>query len=545
MNGNGKQLNKIITYTVPSSETYIEKDANIYTNNLINLSEAEIIEKALSLHSQGDIFEASKYYQLFINQGFIDVRVFSNYGVICQKRGEISKAIKLYKKSIQLFPKRSECYSNLGYIYKEQKNLEEAEKYTRKAIEINPRFANAFLNLGNIMKDKGQLIDAEKYTRKAINLNPSGAECYLNLANILIDMGKLDEAIIYIQKTIDLDPKLIKPYYILSTLPMIKNSGDWQDHIFSDRILLNKGSKDKIDIYFARANILHKKKQFDLSSQYLIMANNLKLTLYPSNLDYRLHKSRTLMKESLKKDISDSCDSEIPKSIFIVGMPRSGSTLLESILSMNPDINDLGEVNIFEDSFLEWKRLKSENRNINLDEVYLKKLNILANNSSIITNKWLYNYQYVGIILSHIPNAFVIHCFRNPLDNILSIFRAHFSKGNEYSSSLIDCAKVYLDQEKKMNIYKKQYPSKIYSLNYDFLVTNPYTEIRSLISWLGWDWNDSYESPHLNSRSVSTASRVQVRSPINSKSIGGWKNYKSLLEPIIDIFAKTDTSNIN
>ena len=217
-------------------------------------------------------------------------------------------------------------------------------------------------------------------------------------------------------------------------------------------------------------------------------------------------------------------------------MPRSGSTLLESILSMRNDVYDLGEINILEESFLEYK--KSE-KNISLAALYMKKI-IKRTELNITTNKWLYNYQYVGIIAKQIPNAKIIHCYRNPLDNILSIYRAHFAKGNEYSSSLVDCSKVYLDQEEIMIEYKNRFRSKIYDLNYDLLVRNPNKVIKSLISWLGWDWDDSYLTPHLSSRSISTASSVQVRSPINSKSIGGWKNYKDMLKPAIDILTKTD-----
>ena len=91
-----------------------------------------------------------------------------------------------------------------------------------------------------------------------------------------------------------------------------------------------------------------------------------------------------------------------------------------------------------------------------------------------------------------------------------------------------------------MNAYKKRYRSKIYDLNYDLLVSHPNIEIKSLISWLGWEWDNKYLSPHLNPRSVSTASSIQVRSPINSKSIGGWKNYKDMLKPAIEILTKTD-----
>jgi len=174
-----------------------------------------------------------------------------------------------------------------------------------------------------------------------------------------------------------------------------------------------------------------------------------------------------------------------------------------------------------------------------LSEIYWKKLEI-TDNKTITTNKWLFNYQYAGIIAKAIPNAKIIHCYRNPLDNILSTYRAHFATGNNFSSSLVDSAKVYSDQDEIMRTYKKEFKNHIYSLNYDKLVTHPSDEIKSLIRWLGWSWNDLYLSPHLNKRKVSTRSNVQVRSPINTKSLGGWKNYKEMLKPAMEIITKID-----
>ena len=167
----------------------------------------------------------------------------------------------------------------------------------------------------------------------------------------------------------------------------------------------------------------------------------------------------------------------------------------------------------------------------------MKKLQI-TDSKTITTNKWLFNYQYAGIIAQAIPNAKIIHCYRNPLDNILSTYRAHFATGNNFSSSLVDSAKVYSDQDEIMRKYKKEFKNHIYSLNYDKLVTDPSDEIKSLIRWLGWSWNDLYLSPHLNKRKVSTRSNVQVRSPINTKSLGGWKNYKEMLKPAMEIITK-------
>ena len=462
-----KKVTEVKTFPVPFVLGEKKENITITTNTPSKPSKEQIIKQAIQFHLQGNISEATKYYQYIINQDFNDHRVFSNYGTILQGLGK----------------------------------LQEGELLYRKAIKLNPDFAEAHFNLGNILRDLGNLKEAELLYRKAI----------------------------------ELDPNLVEAYYSLSLIQYSDENKIWQDQLFSENILINKSQKDQVDIYFARANILHKEKKYDESSRYLQLANKLKLILQPSNAESLINQSKVLLIESNKKDINQEEKINHPQSIFIVGMPRSGSTLLESILSMSNDVYDLGEINILEESFIEYKKSKQE---INIAKLYEEKVRFKTD-LNITTNKWLYNYQYAGIIAKNIPNVKIIHCFRNPLDNILSIYRKHFSIGNQYSSSLIDSANIYLDQDKIMNEYKNRYRSKIYDLNYDLLVSDPNNEIKSLISWLGWKWDDSYLTPHLNSRSVSTASSVQIRSPINSTSIGGWKNYKEILKPAIEILTQT------
>ena len=291
-----------------------------------------------------------------------------------------------------------------------------------------------------------------------------------------------------------------------------------------------------MNIFFARSNIFHRKGKYAESAENLITANNIKLRIHKSEANLLIDKTKKLKISSDNYESNNQKFENYSMSIFIVGLPRCGSTLVESIISLNTKVKDLGEVNIFEESYREYKQSDKEK---DLSEIYWKKLEI-TNNETITTNKWLFNYQYAGIIAKAIPNAKIIHCYRNPLDNILSIYRAHFATGNNFSSSLVDSAKVYSDQDEIMQTYKKEFKNHIYSLNYDELVTNPSKEIKSLICWLGWNWNDLYLSPHLNKRKVSTRSNVQVRSPINTKSLGGWKNYKEMLKPAMEIITKKE-----
>ncbi len=514
-----------------------DKLNNKYKKNKgLKYSKKEIINKAFQSHSQGNTLEALKYYQLFVNQGYKDHRVFSNLGGILKIKGKLKEAEIYIRKAIELKPDYLMAISNLGEILRGLGKLKEAEIYTRKAIAMQPDYVISHYNLGCILRDLGNLKEAEICLRKAIKLKPDFLNAHYNLGGILSILGNLTEARICMLNAIKLNPDFAKAYYFLSHLKYTYDNKVWQDYLFSEKILNNKSKEDQVDLLFARANVLHKKKNYKESAKCLILANEIKLALNPSKSDLLITKTKFLQSESFKTNINDEQQINSPQSIFIVGMPRSGSTLIESILSLNSNVNDLGEINVLEQSFKEW--CKGSHKK-SLGDLYLEKVKNKTK-LNITTNKWLFNYQYVGIISSQIANAKIIHCYRNPLDNILSIFRAHFAGGNEYSSSLIDSTKVYLNQEEIMDDYKERFRSKIYDINYDLLVSNPNKEIRSLIKWLGWKWEDLYLSPHLNPRSISTRSNVEVRSPINSKSVNGWKKYENMLSPAIEILSKTN-----
>ena len=497
----------------------------------------QIINQALQFHLNGNIQEATKYYHYCINQGFYDPRVFSNYAGLLRLNGKLKEAEVLLRKAIELYPDFPKAHANLGSILCDMNKLKEAELSFLKAIELNPKDPEAHGNLGKVLSDLGKLQEAELLCLKAIELNPNYFTAYNLLGNILSKLGKLQEAELLCLKAIELNPNYVNAYHSLSILKYSDENKIWKNKLFSENILNHKSNGDKILIYFARANILHREKNYKESSKFLKLANQLKLTLHPSNSNILIKRSKELFVESITQEINQKKHKGSPESIFIVGMPRSGSTLLESILSMNAGVDDLGECDFLKKSYIDYKK---SNQVLTIAERYWKKIKDYKKQSNGTTNKNLYNYLYTGIISNQIPNAKIIHCFRNPLDNILSIYRAHFLSGNQYSSSLVDAAKVYLDQEDVMNKYKTRFRSKIYDLNYDLLVSNPAQEIKSLISWLGWKWEKIYLSPHLNKRTISTASSVQVRSPINTKSLGGWKNYKDMLRPAMEILTQTE-----
>ena len=208
-----KKVNKIKTFSVPIAYGENQVDSSI-TKTL----KEEIINKALNYHSQGNFLEAIKYYQKFIKQGFIDNRVFSNYGLILQSLGKFKQSEKYYRKAISCKPDYPEAHLNLGSILTDLGNLREAELFTRKAIELKPNFAEAYANLGNILRDLDNLKEAELFTRKAIELKPNFAEAYANLGNILRDLDNLKEAELFTRKAIELKPNFAEAYANLGNI---------------------------------------------------------------------------------------------------------------------------------------------------------------------------------------------------------------------------------------------------------------------------------------------------------------------------------------
>tara|TARA_B100000579_G_scaffold430378_1_gene443665 strand:- start:8058 stop:9848 length:1791 start_codon:yes stop_codon:yes gene_type:complete len=253
-NRNQKKSNsEAKTLPVPFALDEITENVSISTIRQEKSSKSEIINQAFKFHSQGDIPEATKYYQQLIQQGCNDHRVFSNYGVILKNLGKLQESEISLRKAIKLKPDFADSHSNLGNILKDLGNLNEAEKFYRKAIQLNPEFDNAYYNLGNILKDLGNLNEAEKFYRKAIQLNPKIDNAHYNLGNVLKDLGNLNQAKNFYLKAIQLNPKFDKAYYNLGNILRDLGNLNEAENFYRKTIQLNP---DFADAHSNLGNIL-------------------------------------------------------------------------------------------------------------------------------------------------------------------------------------------------------------------------------------------------------------------------------------------------
>ena len=387
-----------------------------------------------------------------------------------------------------------------------------------------------FLTLSNLYFQINDLRKGILILEEGINLYPSFLPFKFNLAVMYRNSGYIKLAIDTHLEIINFDKYFLDSYYELSSLY------DFGSHKRELEIFLNidfkKLSPDQqIKAAFSKSNIFHNLKEYTKSANYLKIANEQKLRLYPSDLQLKKNTGEFYKKLCLEKAKQGSKAGDEINNLFIVGMPRSGSTLLESILSIKNDVIDLGEVSYLEQSLKETLDIKD------IFKIYISKIKDKRNNY-FFTDKNLFNFLYSPVIYNYFPSARIIYCIRNPLDNILSIYRTNFLKQN-FSSSLIDITELYIYQHNLMNNYKKLYGEIIYSYKYDELVKNPSIEIPKLIDWLGWEWNDNFLNPHANKRNVFTASSAQVRNKINQKGIGSWKKYQEILKPSIELLKQS------
>ena len=286
--------------------------------NLIddNLKE-QIIYKAFKSHSDGNILEATKYYQSFINQGFADVKVFSNYGVILQGLGKLKEAELSIRKALELNPNYAFAHLNLGGILKDLGNLKEAELSVRKAIELDPEYANAHYNLGNILRDFKKLSEAAISLKKAIKLKPNFFEAHRDLGICLYLLKDIDSAVKCIVKAIYFDKKNRTNKLLLSIFQQQQTVNDKKSE---KKISASSFAKSDSNSNLITLNLPVEKKL--VQCLYKIKARKQEIYQFPTfgdalGSDYKLFERNELSIDSFKKQLIVLAKNSLKSDIFI------------------------------------------------------------------------------------------------------------------------------------------------------------------------------------------------------------------------------------
>lgn len=479
---------------------------------------------------------------------------------------KLDTALSLLIKANKINPSSSICLLNIAICYKLLKNFENYKKYLDLAnfsapdnVDILYELGSFYLNVNEIHLSIYYYEKVIKFKSKDLNFVLNISESYLRagkpekaseichyyiknetenplvfntLAVAYKNMGDFKNAKLFFSKSIRLAPNFFQSHRNLSSLIKYKVS---DKHFIEMRSLYFK-NENNIELNLALSKAYKDIGENQRYFMHLDLANKnirKKLNYKPDEEKIKFSRIKLIFKnKSLKRGI---IYNQMPSPIFILGLPRSGTTLIENIISSHSKVHAGGELDTLQN--LGYQILKNNNDSLLCEDTilkyqkhYLKSLSNVYKNKLFVTDKMPLNFLWIGLIFNCFPNAKVIHSIRNPVATCWSLFNTYFSgNGNSFSynqNDIYEYYNLYFDLMKYWNIL---YPRKIFNLNYENLVINPNIEIKKLLKYCMLEIENNCFQPHLNSRQISTASSLQVRQPIYAGSKNDWKTYKDYI----------------
>ena len=498
-------------------------------------------QKLNTLFQRGNFTEIVEKSRLFQNQNPKNADVLSLLGVACVKTRQFEKAKPYFEMATKLAPKTPSVWNNFGNILADLGETSQARASYEKALQLNPDYPDALNGYGNVLMHLGEIQDAVEPYQKLLAINPNHPEGQVNLAQAFIAQGEFDAAKKEFLSLIKKAPRHAEAHHQLSRIQRYEK-GD--DHIKAMQAVMkmpNPSAKETVLINHGLGKAHADLKEYSKAFGYWQAGNQaFKKTI---NYDFaedqevfdRLHQWAESM------PILSGPGALKRQPIFILGMPRSGTSLVEQILSGHSKVYAAGELdamalavrkNVLSDPNKSFSRLnKAVLKTIR--ESYIKGINVLPTDCGMITDKMPLNFKWISIIRAIFPDAPILHLKRHPMAICFSNFRYFFqSHGMRYSNNLMDIGQYYLAYDQLMQRHIADHGDAITTIDYEALTQDPKQHIETLLKTLGLGWQDACLNIEDNKRSVKTVSNVQIRSSIYTKSSEEWKNYEKELQPL-------------
>lgn len=461
--------------------------------------------------------------------------------------GQYDRAIAAGGRATKLAPEDGDAHYLLGLVYADSGRPEKALEYYRHALGKTPSHDRAANNIGTMLEKNGDEKTAEEFYERAIKANPKNPQAQNNLGALLSARGDLERAGACFLAAIDADPFFIHAHFNLSTLK--KYTPD-DPHLAAMEKLVPHAPDIPVDarlrLWFSLGKAWEDIGRYDDSFAAYARGNSIQRALI--QYDEKIVDESTLdigrrFNKALTATNTAGFSDETP--IFIVGMPRSGTTLIEQILSSHSAVFGAGELQDLCDSIKEtWKiapgisyvdHLKNASTEElqTLGQSYIEKIRRLNGSAPRITDKMPGNYFYVGLIHKILPNAKIIHCMRAPMDTCFSNYSRLFKESMPFTYNLEELGRYWRRYDSLMQHWKNILPDDaILDVRYEDVVADLEGQTRRLLDYCGLPWEDGCLAFHQNKRLVKTASIAQVRQPIYQSSVARWEHFARHLEPL-------------
>ena len=450
--------------------------------------------------------------------------------------------LKKYNKSIKL-------QNILGIALSVQWKSNDAVKIFEKIIEIQPNFYFAYNNMGNALKDLCRLDEAKIYYQKCIKINPEYIDAYIGLGKTFLDYNKLEESAAAFKQALKLKPENGELHRHLSQVIKYEQTSshvaDMEKIIFNDKATHNQ----QMHLSFALGKAYEDMKSYDKAFSHWKKGNLLKREQIVYSTKYQTRRVKVI-KENFTNDLFEkfkNYGNQDKTLIFIVGMPRSGTTLVQQILSSHPEVFGVGESNQFSNKinrffFKENGSLKENLYDCDatnfykIGQDYIKNMRQLSPNSRYILVKDLLNFTWLGFIKLIFPNAKIVHCVRNPIDNCVSLFKNYFVGGVDFSYNLVELGEYYNLYKDVMMFWENILPNYYANIFYEELINDPKKQIEELLNVCNLEWNENCMKFYNNKHFMSTGSNsINVHQPLYKKSMQYWKHYEKQLQPLFGV----------
>lgn len=507
-----------------------------------------------------------KRYKLIISKCKIaikkypEISIFYNLlGLALTKINKPHEAIAILQRGFEINKNDIAIINNLANAYKNTYNYKDAEKLYKLSISKKSDYFNAYVNYGNLKRDLNQLDEAIELYKKSLNLNKELPEIYYLISMAYQSIGNFKNAEIYANKALSIKKNFTKVDLLKSkSLKYDANNEHFVE--MKSKIKKNKLNVDEqIDLNFALAKAYEDQKNIENCYQHLEIGNK----LFRNKINYNLKNDENIFNKikdiftDMKLDNSLQKYKDSKNIIFIVGMPRSGTTLTEQIISAHPDVYGSGELpylkeiinnEIIENEFLDTKKtLKLLNNNefvSKLSERYFEYIKNYEINSEFLTDKAPLNFMWIGFIKILFKNAKIIHCKRDSKDNCVSLYKNVFEGGLNFCYDQVELARYYLLYEDLMKFWEKTFPEAFLTINYEELIQNPEKYIREILSYCKLDWNEKCLNFSENRNPIKTASVGQARQSIYSTSFRSYKKFEPYLKDLFETLQKKSPSEL-
>jgi tetratricopeptide (TPR) repeat protein len=542
---------------------------NLHTNG--ELSKAELLYKNILkknpshfdtlrhlgiLYQDLQMFEiAERYYLKAYKVNSEHFSINNNLGTIKFLQFKMDEALGFYKKAFKMNPSFVPVINNISAFYHRQFRDEECMKFAKLALSIEPNNLTSKVNYAKALTLNNKPEDAIKIFKQILKINPD-ANNYKNLGTAYRNVGELENSYECFQKALKADESDTGAFFNMSASKF--NEPDEKIlYKFEQKLKLSKGLvyPDKGAIAFGLYNNYNKLKNYEKAGKFLISGNKFLDNWINTDINEEINFFNQIKKIFTPDFIKENSLNSIPnypsspKPIFILGMPRSGTTLCEQILSSHSkiygggelqdfiDISEIGNtVNVSNELIKTYKDKLNKMSSNSLQQKsndYINRLKKISDNHKFVTDKMPHNFVLIGFIKILFPNAKIIYCQRDKMDNCFSLFAHKFmDKSHGYCYNQKTLGKYYDLHLELMAYWLDIFKEQIYVLNHEKLVNDQEKYSRELVDYCSLEWDPNCLEFYNTKRDVLTASNEQVREPINKKSFAAWKKYSVLLEQL-------------